>query len=280
MVTWDTAFHAEPANTDDIADGAKTIRETRIGVEERADEEHNWGPGAGENDGRHLQGSATAFTTEGTTTGPTKISVPATAMPVVADGAGRALDAKDQGRLWVNEGGQISSWSGSAWVLNNNIDPALMADSDSITATHSLPNGGWTVIRKDGTPTDLECNVTIPAQGLWRIQVNYCIAIKFEGPAGADPNCILRLRLEDSAALVTNIGLGFMETVQGSTQNVRITGVISGSRSFLAALVTEVYSIKIEAFTARNGATGVGANGRKNSTDISWIETFVLPFGA
>lgn len=45
--TWDTAYEATPANTDDISNDAERLRDTKVDVRERMEQDHSW---AGDSD--------------------------------------------------------------------------------------------------------------------------------------------------------------------------------------------------------------------------------------
>lgn len=60
-VTWDTGFEADPADLDEAKYGASEIRELKLAIRERAEEEHDWEAG-----GLHMPGKVSCVY-EGTT---------------------------------------------------------------------------------------------------------------------------------------------------------------------------------------------------------------------
>lgn len=289
MVTWNTTFESEPADGDDISAGAGEIRDLRVGVRERADEEHSWGPGADDNDGRHLPGSGVAFTRTGAT-GPTALTAMSQTLPVSADGSGRALTDKDKGRLWVNEGGQLYWYKDTTdtWVLVNNIDPTAdtgQFDSDEMTADDDIDStGAWTAVSRDGGTNDLECTVVVPAQGLWRIEVRYCLSVELAGAQSGRGFTTLRANFTDGVPNTSYLGLGYNALINGtgggSTSTVTGYTSISGTRSFNSVVLGQTYSVKLEAYSTVANGGNVVYLGPQNSTSVSWLEAVVLPYGA
>lgn len=91
-VTWNASFEAQPANTDLASEGDDRIRELKVEVRDRMEEEHcigSGGSGCASDTGFHRSGSAKPFYTS---TDPTALSNP----------AATALGVNDGGRLWID----------------------------------------------------------------------------------------------------------------------------------------------------------------------------------
>jgi len=136
---WDTA---DPANTEDVADGAQEIRDLRIGVGNRIAMEHVT-PAGTKAGGEHLAGSAKIFVGDysgdpdtNLTERPDGTNDPwgVGATPLGADDAGRmCLDTSDD---------QIYIWDGSAWVLiSTDIISVLLSATRAFAAPLTFPNG-------------------------------------------------------------------------------------------------------------------------------------------
>jgi hypothetical protein len=111
-----------PANSDAALDGAKEIRDLRIGVGARMSKEHVALAAAGAG-GEHLAGSAVAF-------------VEATVDEPTTRPDGVSLSADDAGRLWVDLTlGTLTYWNGTAWtdllvsaVVDDSVTTAMIQD--------------------------------------------------------------------------------------------------------------------------------------------------------
>ena len=103
-VTWDTAFEAAPAGSDNLSTVDTVIQSLKTSIRERFEREHNGAlAGTQSKHGFHRAGSAVAFYQAAAPT--TKITA--------GDGA---LDADDAGRIWVDSDTYVPSvWDASAW---------------------------------------------------------------------------------------------------------------------------------------------------------------------
>jgi hypothetical protein len=150
---WDTTA---PANSDARKDGAKEIRDLRIGIGDRVGKEHvhpvasatSSDANAG---GEHKAGSAMFYYGAGA---PTKRP----------DGVTN-LNASDQGRMWVN-GGTVKYWDGAAWqTISGATSYSVAMVYDSLgagTAGGSIAAGSW-VTRPLNTELDPSGIVSIAA---------------------------------------------------------------------------------------------------------------------
>lgn len=195
---WTGSYENSPGDSDAVSQGATRIREGRLDNRERATTEHQWddgsvggkpneaGPPAGNNSGRHREGSGRAFVTAG--------GEPATLGNTDANG----VNTLDQGRvnfqsdddylLKVYDGGwqdakvakaatiesddvdltttapttgDILQYNGSQWIP---VSPEVR--SATVTAPQTITRGaGWTVV------TGLTATVVVPATGRYYIKV-------------------------------------------------------------------------------------------------------------
>ncbi len=102
--TWDSAFEASPAGTDDPSVGDDKIRQVKAAVRERAEKEHYWRTAESSSiHGWHREGSAKAY-------------YEADAPSKRPDGSTN-LTASDNGRLWVNsDTGLLYAYVHPNWV--------------------------------------------------------------------------------------------------------------------------------------------------------------------
>jgi len=116
-VTWDAAFEAIPANSETVSLGDDAIRNFKLEVRERTEEEHCWAtPGTGcpvTDNGFHRTGSAACFSQNAAPT-------------TLANPAATALAANHVGRCWVDADGadniaanaddnRLMVWNGVTW---------------------------------------------------------------------------------------------------------------------------------------------------------------------
>ncbi len=136
--TWNAAFEASPAGTDNISQGDDKIREDKVAVRERAEREHIWGTSeTNANHGWHREGSAMAY-------------VDASEPTNRPDGATGLTAAIDEGRLWIDTDGGATPFyytSGGAWakcfssITDDGTDVTFGNDviaTNDITATGSV----------------------------------------------------------------------------------------------------------------------------------------------
>lgn len=130
---WDPAA---PGDSDFVKNGAKEIRDLRIGVGARLAKEHI-SPDAASVGGEHLQGSAKAYYGG---SAPTKRPDTSTNLD---NGAGTG---GDKGRLWV-DGGVLKYWNGSAWTAisaGGSAAVAVLSDTKAAGTTGgSFAAGSW-----------------------------------------------------------------------------------------------------------------------------------------
>jgi hypothetical protein len=105
MATWDDTFNASPAGSATPGEGDDRIRETRLEIDYRIDQEHNFHDTASTGQCYHKEGSAMAYYTADAS--------PPTLRP---DGV-TALGADDTARLRISsDTGILQYWNGSAWA--------------------------------------------------------------------------------------------------------------------------------------------------------------------
>lgn len=135
-VVWNSAFNASPAGSDDVGQGDDKIVELKEAIYERLVKEHTMdeSSGAVAEDGAHRAGSAVVYT--------------GTSEPTTKPDGVTALDADDNGRLFVNtSSNKVYSYRhGTGWVLVGIDEPPIGAvyvqfASQSTPAT--LYGGTW-----------------------------------------------------------------------------------------------------------------------------------------
>jgi hypothetical protein len=103
VISWDSAFNSKPTSGDKVGLGYANVQETRQGIQERVEVEHEFdlSVGTDERQGLHKAGSAVAFYQS--------------SEPTLRNGT--ALAATDAGLKWVNSTTfDEAVWTGTAWV--------------------------------------------------------------------------------------------------------------------------------------------------------------------
>lgn len=201
--TWDAAFEGLPPNSEAVSQGASRIRDLKVEVRDRSEEEHCFGTvatGCSTTDsGFHRTGSGRAFYGNAA---PTNFFNP----------AGTALGVNNTaGRMWVDPDGPDGSFPSyddytfSVWdsgVLNWNIVHALQPTiTNSATADNDQTFAASTVF---GTPADIVLSggasggnpsITTPAAGTWDIVVAGTFAGSIDSVSvTTDTNFVVRLQ--------------------------------------------------------------------------------------
>jgi hypothetical protein len=201
---WTAGYELIPAGTEAVSLGDDRIRNLKVDIRERLETEHSFGDdeSAGE-EGNHMQGSAVTFFQPAA---PTNLSVPAEGLPAVPAGAGKALATEDDGRLWtMDETGAYQLYSyhqGNAstapygrWRPVNNIDPTTMTDYQEQGAFQHTGVANNTVEIVQDAAGDMTATCTIPAVGLWYLQIVARHVGSLTG--GSDQNVYTGIRVID-----------------------------------------------------------------------------------
>lgn len=116
---WTSGFEGTPAGSDNPAQGDDRIRELKETIRAVIDKEHVLDPGASQvvgDQGWHKAGSAKVYSQS--------------AAPTNRPDGTTALDADDEGRLWVDsDTGVLHVWDGTSWEISGS-DQDLLTTSD------------------------------------------------------------------------------------------------------------------------------------------------------
>jgi hypothetical protein len=128
MASWNDTFNNSPSGAADPGEGDDRIRETRLEIDLRATQEHDWHDTASTGTAIHKAGSA-------------RIYYQAAAPTLRPDGV-TVLGASDTGRLWIDSDDEnLHYWDGTQW-LDVDVSVADTADIGTATVTDTVVDQG------------------------------------------------------------------------------------------------------------------------------------------
>jgi hypothetical protein len=145
MATWNDAFNLSPANADNPLYGASKIRETRLEVDERLEQEHVFHDTTATGQTIHRAGSAVAFYAD-YSDGVANEALDEETEPTTRPDGSTSLTAADAGRLRVDSGtGIIRVWTGTYWKKVTTYDFDAFEVDITIPTWHKIdvPTNGW-----------------------------------------------------------------------------------------------------------------------------------------
>jgi hypothetical protein len=211
---------ADPQNAEFVKDGAKEMRDLRIGVADRIAKEHEH-PAASGAGGEHKAGSAVVYSGSEPTTRP--------------DGT-TALDADDEGRLW-NDGGTLKYWNGTDWVALSSaasfsscvVGHIVSAGTSGGTATA----GSWQTrtINFENDPSGI---VTLPGSNQFQLTAGtYEIVCEANGYACNGHQCRLYNVTDAAVDAVGSAEFASATSPYGqSTSRIHHHAVLAGTKAF------------------------------------------------
>ncbi len=222
---WDTAA---PANSDARKDGAKEIRDLRLGIEGRHNKEHtalvaSAAKGDVNAGGEHKAGSAKAYYVgvDDSTKRPDGVT---------------ALTTADKGRLRIN-GGLIEYWNGTTWVAGSTAASYSVAVLSHVlsagTSGGSITSAGSWTTRPLNTESDPSAIVTLAANDFTLAAGTY--EIEADSPIYAGDAHQSRLfNVTDS--ITTSLGSCEFSPSSSpfgqSSSKIRVVFTIAGSKAF------------------------------------------------
>lgn len=214
-ISWDASFEATPANSDLVSQGDDRIRELKVEIADRGEDEQCWGtgattgcPGSGDN-GFHREGSARGFFA---TAAPTTLN----------DAASTALAAGHDGRVWVDDDGLdgsaatyddtvLHAWDGTAFdpvralaIITFN---SATIDDDQLFDLGTIDAAPATLAMTGGAGAGGIPMVTVPASGTWDIRVFGHVTVSPNAALSVvDLSLIVRLQEQVAAGAFVSVG--------------------------------------------------------------------------
>lgn len=267
---WNASFEANPQNADDAGQGDDEILESRKRARARLSRvmdacDPSVISGYGDT-GRPVPGSAKPFYQA---TAPTALQKPDRSnQSLTLGGATQALGSNDDGLLWLlDDTGayQLFAYDDSASSHGtygkfrpiNNIDPSTMHDDVQLHSDVTSVSSGYATINgttSKGAGTDMQVSVTVPAAGIWMVELWYTITAECDVTSGGGIGQILyQITVSNALSATWPAGL-FESNASSSTLSDTIAGV-GGHRIIPAATNGGTYTFTLQHARSVSSAT-------------------------